>query len=96
MKEPYYKTNEPPHCPTCDCCARHPDAIHHMERDAARYRWLRDTASRAAAELFLDRRGTRLAADRVCDVGIDIAREGANSKLSGAALAASKEERSDD
>lgn len=46
--------------------------------DAERYRWLRDTASRAAAELFLDRRGTRLAADRVCDVGIDIAREGAN------------------
>ena len=19
MKEPYYKTHEPPHCPTCDC-----------------------------------------------------------------------------
>lgn len=42
------------------------------ERDARRYRWLRDDASRYQLELFADRRSTRLAADRVCDAGIDI------------------------
>lgn len=26
MKEPYYKTHEPPHCPTCDCGMPRDDA----------------------------------------------------------------------
>jgi hypothetical protein len=48
-------------------------ALEALEREAERYRWLRDVASRAQLETFADRRGTRLAADRVCDSGIDAA-----------------------
>lgn len=50
-----------------------PAALDAESRNAARYLWLRDTASRAQLEMFADRSGTRLAADRVCDAGIDIA-----------------------
>ena len=43
MSEPYYKTHEPPHCPTCDCGAD-PTEMEMLRRDADRYRWLRDNA----------------------------------------------------
>lgn len=56
------------------------DEIDRLRPDAERYRWLRDKASQEQVEKFIVRRGTRLAADRVCDTGVDDAmrEQGAN------------------
>jgi|SRR6478752_3312933 len=43
-------------------------------QDATRYRWLRDVARLDEIQAFSVRRKTRLAADRLCDAGIDTAR----------------------
>lgn len=44
-----------------------------IEQEATRYRFLRDQANSAQIAAFVARRRTRLAADRVCDSGIEIA-----------------------
>lgn len=62
---------------------RNPPVADAALQEAARYRWLRDDASRGQVDVFLDRRGTRLAADRVCDHGIELTEAALNQRGGG-------------
>ena len=44
MKEPYYKTHEPPHCPTCDCGAD-PSEMERLRRNSERYEFIKTWAA---------------------------------------------------
>ena len=43
MKDPYYKTHEPPHCPTCDCGAD-PAEMERLRRNSERYEFIKTWA----------------------------------------------------
>ena len=87
MSEPYYKTHEPPHCPTCDCGAD-PTEMEMLRRDAERYRFCvaRDTMPVIAMDgktwcMFVAVNGNRrsLFTGATPSEAIDAAMNGANA-----------------